>query len=91
MHWTSQVKEVDGPTRIVKHERLQQATQDSRAKIVQILPLLERRKWPLDLKRGETIEVDEDDEVVKYDREEYLRVVKLAQERKVVRTGLTIM
>jgi hypothetical protein len=37
--------------------------------------------------RGETIEADEDDEVVEYNREEYLRVVKLAQERKVVRKG----
>lgn len=37
--------------------------------------------------RSETIEADEDDEVVEYNKKEYLRVVKLAQERKVVRKG----
>jgi hypothetical protein len=45
--------------------------QDSRAKIVQILPSLEA----------------DEDEGVEYNREEHLRMVKLAQERKVVREG----
>ena len=37
--------------------------------------------------RDEIIETDEDDEVIEYNREEYLLVVKLVQERKVVRKG----
>ena len=47
---------------------LGKANQYSRAKIVQILPSLEPRKCRQDLKGGETIEADEDDREVEYNR-----------------------
>jgi hypothetical protein len=42
---------------------------------------------PIESERSGIIEVDDNDKGVEYNREQYFRMVKLIQERKVVREG----